>query len=57
MARPKSDIKRKSINTNIDVELIKLLKDINIDTGIPMNRLIEDAIRETYKDKLLERGK
>lgn len=57
MARPKSDIKRKAINTNIDVELIKLLKDINIDTGIPMNRLIEDAIREIYKDKLLERGK
>lgn len=52
MARPKSQIKRKAINTNIDEELIKLLKDINIDTGIPMNRLIEDALYEKYQKEL-----
>lgn len=52
MARPKSQIKRKAINTNIDEELIKLLKDINIDTGIPMNRLIENALYEKYQKEL-----
>ncbi len=57
MSRPKASIIRKSINTNINIELIKVLKEINIDTGIPMNRLIEDAISETYKDRMLKQVK
>lgn len=48
MARPKSNIDRKTVNTRIDVELVELLKKINLETGIPMNRLIEDAIRDKY---------
>lgn len=48
MARPKSTIERKSINTTIDKELLDILKELNIKTGIPINRLIEDAIRDKY---------
>lgn len=57
MSRPKAPVTRKSINTNINIDLIKVLKEINIDTGIPMNRLIEDAIMKTYKDRILKQVK
>lgn len=48
MARPRSVIERKSINTTIEKELLNLLKELNIKTGIPINRLIEDAIKDKY---------
>lgn len=48
MARPKSDIERKALNTKIDVKLLDILKKISRDTGIPINRLLENAIREKY---------
>ncbi|MGL4567475.1 MAG: ribbon-helix-helix domain-containing protein [Fusobacteriaceae bacterium] len=48
MARPRSSIERKPLNTKIDIALFQLLKKINSDTGIPINRLIEDALKEKY---------
>lgn len=48
IGRPKSKIKRKVINTSIDIELVEILKTRSEDTGIPINRLIEDAVREKY---------
>lgn len=52
MARPRSSIERKALNTKIDVMLFELLKKMSSDTGIPINRLLEDAIKDKYiKDK------
>ena len=48
MARPKSEIERKALNTKIDIKRFQLLKKINSETGIPINRLLENAIREKY---------
>jgi hypothetical protein len=48
IGRPKSKIERKNINTKIDVEVIELLKTTSEHTGIPQNRLIENAVREMY---------
>lgn len=48
MARPKSKIERKVINTRIEKRLLDIIKDKSEETGVPMNRLIEDAIREKY---------
>jgi ribbon-helix-helix protein len=45
---------REKFNTSIDVKLIELLQDLSYEIGIPMNRLIEDAIRAKY---LKEEGK
>ena len=52
MARPKSKIERKVINTRIEKQLLDIIKDKSEETGIPMNRLIEDAIREKYTEEL-----
>ncbi|GAB6136866.1 ribbon-helix-helix domain-containing protein [Halanaerobaculum tunisiense] len=49
MARPKNEIKREQISTTIDEELMSIVRDISKDTGIPINRLIEDAVREKYQ--------
>jgi hypothetical protein len=46
--RPKSAIERKPINTKLDPDVIKILKETSERTGIPQNRLIEDAVREKY---------
>jgi post-segregation antitoxin (ccd killing protein) len=51
MARPKSKIRRETINTTIDKKLIELVRDISVDTGIPINRLIENALRDKYEKK------
>ena len=48
MARPKNKIFRKKLNTSIDQSLLKLIRKISEETGIPINRLIENAIREKY---------
>lgn len=48
MARPKSLIDRKNINTSLDIKIIKLLKKMSLETGIPINRLIEDALKSKY---------
>ncbi len=42
---------RSQFNTSIDKKLVALLQDISYDTGIPMNRLIEDALKEKYLKK------
>jgi len=52
MARPKNKIRRKTINTTIDKELLKIVRDISEDTGIPINRLIENALRDKYEKKM-----
>ncbi len=44
--RRKAD--RKQFNTSLDRKMIEMLQDITEDTGIPMNRLIENALREKY---------
>jgi post-segregation antitoxin (ccd killing protein) len=51
MARPKNKIRRKTINTTIDKELLKVVRDISEDSGIPINRLIENALRDKYEKK------
>lgn len=48
MARPKSLIDRKSINTSLDINIIELLKKMSLETGIPINRLIENALKKQY---------
>ena len=35
----------------IDKKLIELVRDISVDTGIPINRLIENALRDRYEKK------
>ena len=51
LGRPKSKIRREIINTTIDKKLLELVRYMSIDTGIPMNRLIENALREKYEKK------
>ncbi len=46
--RPRNKIERKAFNTKLSVGVLELLHDLNEETGIPMNRLIEDAINEKY---------
>jgi hypothetical protein len=52
LGRPKSKIRREIINTTIDKKLLKLVRDMSVDTGIPMNRLIENALRDKYEKKV-----
>ena len=49
MGRPKNIIEKKVINTKIDKNIASLLRKKSKDTGIPINRLIEDALREKYE--------
>jgi len=49
MARPKNKVNREQISTTIDEELMNVVRDISKDTGIPINRLIENAVREKYQ--------
>ena len=51
MGRPKSKIRRETINTTIAKKLLELVRDMSVDTGIPMNRLIENALRDQYEKK------
>jgi len=51
LGRPKSKIRREIINTTIDKKLLELVRYMSIDTGIPMNRLIENALRDKYEKK------
>ena len=52
MARkPKKRVERESFNTTLDKSLLDLLRDLSEETGIPMNRLIENALREKYQKK------
>jgi len=51
LGRPKSKIRREIINTTIDKKLLELVRDMSVDTGIPMNRLIENALRDKYEKK------
>jgi hypothetical protein len=48
VGRPKSRIERKTVNTKLDPEVIDILKKESDRTGIPQNRLIENAVREKY---------
>ena len=52
LGRPKSKIRREIINTTIDKKLLKLVRDMSVGTGIPMNRLIENALRDKYEKKV-----
>ena len=51
LGRPKSKTRRETINTTIDKKLLELVRDMSVDTGIPMNRLIENALRDQYEKK------
>jgi post-segregation antitoxin (ccd killing protein) len=51
IGRPKSKIRRERINTTIDKKLLELVRDMSVDTGIPINRLIENALRDKYEKK------
>jgi hypothetical protein len=41
-------VDREKFNTSLDINIINHLQDISEETGIPMNRLIEEAIKEKY---------
>jgi len=43
---------RESFNTSLSPDLIEMLQDLSEKTGIPMNRLIENALREKYAEYL-----
>ena len=44
--RRKSD--REPFNTSLEPAFIDMLQDLSEETGIPMNRLIENALKEKY---------
>ena len=48
--RRKSD--REPFNTSMSPDLVDMLQDLSEETGIPMNRLIENALREKYAQHL-----
>jgi hypothetical protein len=48
--RRKSD--REPFNTSLDPVLINMLQDLSEETGVPMNRLIENALKEKYDEYL-----
>ena len=48
--RRKSD--REPFNTSLEPALIDMLQDMSEKTGIPMNRLIENALKEKYAEYL-----
>lgn len=48
VGRPKNKTERKVINTSLDLKIIDVLRQYSEETGIPMNRLIENAVREKY---------
>ncbi len=50
MARPKSEVKRKSFGIRLDVELVKALKHISTDSDKPLNVLVEEGIREVLEN-------
>jgi len=43
---------REPFNTSLVPELVDMLQDLSEETGIPMNRLIENALREKYAEHL-----
>ena len=52
MARKtRKKVKREIFTTTMDGELLELLRNLSDETGIPMNRLIENALREKYQKK------
>jgi post-segregation antitoxin (ccd killing protein) len=51
LRRPKSKIRRETINTTIDKKLLELVRDMSVDIGIPINRLIENALRDKCEKK------
>lgn len=51
LGRPKSKIRREIINTTIDKKLLELVRDMCVDIGIPMNRIIENVLRGKYENK------
>ena len=48
MGRPKKKIRRENFNTTIEKELLELIRNISEETDIPINRLIENALRDKY---------
>lgn len=48
--RRKSD--REPFNTSLTPTLVDMLQDLSEETGIPMNRLIEDALRDKYAEHI-----
>ncbi len=51
IARPKSNIERKTLSTTLKIELIDKLKKNSDEKGIPINRLIELSL-EKYLDDI-----
>ena len=46
-----ADLKnRKRVNITVDIKLHERLKEISEDTGAPISRLIEKALKEKYKE-------
>jgi hypothetical protein len=46
--RYRRKIDREPFNTSLSPDLVDMLQDLSEETGIPMNRLIENALREKY---------
>lgn len=51
MARPKSKIERDKFNTSLDKRLVEWLREENESSGIPINRIVENALWEYISKK------
>lgn len=51
MARPKSKVKRKTLSTTIEIELLEKMKEISKEKKIPLNRLIEVAVKKWLEEE------
>jgi predicted HicB family RNase H-like nuclease len=49
MTRPKAIVRRKPLGIRINPEMIKQIKHLAIDKGIPLNILVEEAIEDIFK--------
>ncbi|MFW6007735.1 MAG: ribbon-helix-helix domain-containing protein [archaeon] len=52
MVRPRNKKVKEKISTTIDKELMDQIRNINQETGIPINRLIENSLRESIKKEV-----
>ena len=48
VGRPKSKMPRKIFTTSLPKDIIMILKKESFETGYPINRLLETAIKKTY---------
>ena len=48
---PRSPIKRSQYGLRLEIELMQVLKHLAVDERVPLNQLVEEAVREFLKKK------